>query len=194
MKKIKKISICFMILFMLLFMTACGHDKNTFASSKEAQGICGSWAYIHDKDKAVAVFQKDNTAKYEGKEYTFEYDSQFIKLKDKEGGTKQLRYKLDDKGMYLYSNNTYTFSDKGEPTSLVGKWVCADKNWSYTFTETGTFLEDGYFPGNYTVDDKNSTFKLVYKDQFEDTVCYFRISGNQLSVEYPWQMVRVSTK
>ncbi|MDF2943452.1 MAG: hypothetical protein K0S01_2310 [Herbinix sp.] len=182
------------IVLILLLMTACGKNENVTAKSNEALGICGSWAYIHDKETPIAVFREDGTAQYEGKDYSFECESQFIKLKDTDGETIQLRYVLDDEGMYLYSNNTYTFSGEGEPDGLVGEWSCAEKNWSYSFTEAGTFMEDGYFPGYYTVDDENSTFKLVYNDQFEDTVCYFRLEENKLHIEYPWRMVKISDK
>lgn len=192
MKIIKFVPTFLVIVLILLLMTACG--KNVTAKSNEAKGIYGSWAYTHDKKTAIAVFHKDGIAQYEGKDYSFECDSQFIKLKDKDGKIIKLRYLLDDKGMYLYSNNTYTFSGKGKPHGLVGEWSCAEKNWSYSFTKTGTFLEDGYFPGNYTVDDKKSTFKLVYNDKFEDTVCYFRLDENKLHIEYPWPMVKTSNK
>jgi len=192
MKKIKYIPIFLVIMLIMLLMAAC--DRNAGVKSNEAKRIYGSWAYSHDKEKAIAVFHKDGTAQYEGKDYSFECDSQFINLKDKDGKIIKLRYLMDDKGMYLYSNNTYTFTGKGEPQGLVGEWACAEKNWSYSFTEAGTFLEDGFFSGNYTVDDKNSTFKLVYKDQFEDTVCYYHLADSNLQIEYPWPMVKTSSK
>jgi hypothetical protein len=192
MKKIKYFTTFLVIMLIMLFMTSCG--KNTNAKSNDVKGIIGSWAYTHDKEKAIAVFHKNGTAQYEGNEYSFECDSQFIKLKNKDGKTLKLRYLLNDKGMYLYSNTTYTFSGKGEPDGLVGEWSCAEKNWSYSFTEEGTFEEDGFFSGNYTVDDKNSTFKMVYDDKFEDTVCYFQIHDGKLQIEYPWPMVKISNK
>ncbi len=194
MKKIKLLITFLAIMLILLTLTACGKKENDTVISKEAQAISGSWAYIHDRETAIAVFHKNGTAEYEGEEYTFECDSQYIMLKNKDGETKQLRYTLDDEGMYLYSNNTYTFSGEGEPSGLVGEWSCKEKNWTYTFTETGTFMEDGFFPGYYTVDDQNSTFKLVYNDQFEDTVCYFSLDGDKLCIEYPWRMVKMSDK
>ena len=184
----------FAVVLMLLLMTACGKNENSSELSEEALGICGSWAYIHDKETAVAVFRENGTAQYEDKDYSFECDSQFIKLKDTEGETIQLRYTLDDEGMYLYKNTTYTFSGEGKPDGLVGEWSCAEKNWTLAFTDAGTFLEDGYFPGDYTVDDENSTFKLAYQDQFEDTVCYFQLEENMLHIGYPWRMVKMSTK
>lgn len=194
MKTTKFLPTFFVVVLMVLLMTACGKNNNNTAVSNKAQVICGSWAYKHDKKTAIAVFRKDGTAQYEGKDYSFECGSQFIKLKDKDGKSIQLRYALHDKGMYLYSNNIYTFSGEGEPDGLVGEWSCAEKNWSYSFTKEGTFKEDGYFPGDYTVDDKNSTFKLVYTDKFEDTVCYFHLEKNKLHVEYPWPMVKISDK
>ena len=194
MKTTKLMPIFFIVLFILLLMTSCSKNENDTAKSDEALGICGKWAYKHDKETAIAVFREDGTAQYEGKDYSFECDSQFIKLKDTDGETIQLRYALDDEGMYLYSNNTYTYSDEGEPDGLVGEWSCADKNWSYSFTKTGTFNEDGFFSGSYTIDDENSTFKLVYNDEFEDTVCYFQLEENKLHIEYPWRMVRMNAK
>ncbi len=192
MKMMRIIPIFLAIMLMVLSMTACGKNENVTVMSSEALAICGSWAYIHDKETAIAVFHEDGTAKYEGKDYSFECDGQYIKLKATDGETMQLRYTLDDKGMYLYSNNTYTYSGEGDPLSLVGEWLCEEKNWSYIFTETGTFMEDGYFPGYYTVDDENLTFKLVYNDPFEDTVCYFKREGDKLQIEYPWCMVSTS--
>lgn len=194
MKTTKFLPKFFVVVLMLLLMTACGKNENDTAKTNEALGIYGSWAYIHDKETAIAVFHEDDTAQYEGKDYSFECDNQYINLKDADGETIQLRYALDDEGMYLYNNNTYTFSGEGEPFGLVGEWSCMEKNWSYSFTEAGTFMEDGYFPGNYTVDDENSTFKLVYNDKFEDTVCYFRLEEDKLHIEYPWRMVRISNK
>jgi major membrane immunogen (membrane-anchored lipoprotein) len=192
MKTTKYLPTLFVVLLMLLLMTACG--KNDTAKSDKTLGICGSWAYTHDKETAIAVFREDGTAQYEGKDYSFESDSQFIKLKNTDGEIVELRYALDDEGMYLYSNNTYTFSGEGEPDGLVGEWSCTEKNWSYSFTETGTFKEDGFFSGTYTIDDENSTFKLVYNDEFEDTVCYFQLEENKLHIEYPWRMVRMNAK
>ena len=193
--KIRKfLPFSFVVVLMLLLVTACDKNKSSIVLSEEAQSICGSWAYIHDKETAIAVFRKDGTAKYKEKSYSFECDSQYITLKDKDGEAMQLRYLFDDKGMYLYSNSTYTFSGEGEPHGLVGVWSNPEEQWSYEFTEAGEFLEDGIFYGSYTVDDKASTFKLVYYDQFEDTVCYFRLEENKLHVEYPWRMFKMGDK
>ena len=180
-----------------LFMTACGKNGDTepeIKLSQEAGNIFGSWAYIHDRETAVAVFREDGTAEDEGMKYSFDCDSQFIWLKDAENETIRLRYKPDDDGMYLYKNTIYTYSGEGEPKGLVGQWTCPETNWTFEFTSSGTFLEDGYFPGNYTVDEESKTVKLIYNDQFEDTVCYYRTEGKELYMEYPWRMVKTDTE
>jgi len=189
-KKYINIYISVVFVLMLAVMSACGKSVDSDSLSEEAQKICGSWAYNHDKETAVAVFRKDGTAEYEGHDYTFECDSSFISLTDDEGGVLKLRYKLDDEDMYLYSYNTYSYSGEGFPVSLVGVWLCPEKNWSYIFTDKGTFMEDGYFPGHYSVDEASSSFKLMYNDHFEDTVCYYSLEGDKLYIEYPWKMVR----
>ncbi len=181
----------------ILLMTACGWSgdtKSDVSLSEEAETICGSWAYIHDKETAIAVFEKDGTAKYEGKKYSFDCDSRYIWLKDAEDNTLRLRYIMDDEGMYLYQNTTYIYSKEGEPEGLVGQWTCPETNWSFEFTDSGTFLEDGFFSGNYTVDEKSETFKLIYNDKFEDTICYYHTEGNELDIEYPWRMVRTDAE
>ncbi len=193
MKTSRYLAIFLVIMLILSMLTSCGAESDSAASDKAAN-IYGSWAYSHDKEKAIVIFCKDGSAQYEGKDYSYEYDSEFIKLKAGSGETIQLRYALNKGGMYLYSNTEYTYDSEGVPVDLVGEWVCQEKNWSYSFTDKGTFLEDGYFPGYYTVDEANSTLKLVYNDQFEDTICYFRLEGDKLYIEYPWPMVKMSSK
>lgn len=187
MKRRKYSLIFFAILLMLMSMTAC-------KSKKEAQGICGSWAYSHDEKKEIVVFREDGTAKYEDKDYTFEYDSQFIKLKDADGQTLQLRYELNDRGIVLYMSTTYTYSGEGEPDGLVGEWSAKDGKWSYIFTEEGAFVEDTFFPGYYTVNEENSTVVLNYLEQYDEIVCYYQLEGNELRFDYPWQMVKTNAK
>ena len=70
--------------------------------------------------------------------------------------------------MYLFQNTTYTFDGEGVPDGLVGQWTCHPKNWKFEFTDSGTFLEDGYFPGNYVIDEKSKTLKLIYNDQWSN--------------------------
>lgn len=200
--KTTKLVVVFMVMGLMLgSLTACNNisesvkaNGNSQAStgdeiSEQAKEICGSWAYIHDKATEVAQFNEDGSAMYEGKVYTFDCDDTFVTLTSTDGETTKLRYEVTDEGMNLYSNNTYTYIEEGTPDSIIGQWECKDKKWTYYFTDKGTFMEDGCFPGHYTVDSDNSTFTLVYNDPFDDTVCWFKLDGNKLTIEYPWPMV-----
>ncbi len=185
----------FVVVLVLMSVTACKSKNANSKLSKEALEICGSWAYSHDEETEIVVFREDGTAKYENKEYTFECDSQFIKLEDADGEALQLRYEVNDRGIVLYMSTTYTYSGEGEPDGLVGEWSAKDGKWSYIFTEGGEFLEDGYFPGTYTVNEKDSTFNLNYLEQYYDELmCYYQIEGNMLHIKYPWQMVKTEAK
>ena len=92
--------------------------------------------------------------------------------------------------LYIYEQTTYKYDGEGEPEGLIGQWSCAEKKWKFEFTDDGTFMEDGYFPGYYIVDEAEGSFKLIYNDRFEDTVCYYNITGDELLLEYPWCMVK----
>ncbi len=182
-----------LICTVLLLVTGCGSTGKN-AISEEAKAVCGSWAYIHDRETEVVRFQENGSAKYEDEKYTFNSDGTYITLTDKQQGTQKLRYLVDDEGMYLFKNTIYKFTGEGEPENLIGVWQDETTGWSFQFTEEGTFLEDGYFPGTFTADEKAGIVKLMYSDQFEDTVCYYHVEGNTLYMEYPWRMVHTTKK
>lgn len=182
---IKKILLIGITAMMLL--AGCGGKGEDL--SPEAQQICGSWAYNHDKETQAVLFKKDGTALYEDVKYRYTCDEQFIYLTDGKENKQTLRYLIDDDGIYLFKNTAYTFEGENEPNGIVGKWV-NEKGWSFEFTEKNTFLEDGYFPGYYILEEEQSAVRLVYSDQFEDTVCYYSINGKDMILEYPWKYVK----
>lgn len=189
----KKILIIPTILFFLLALSGCGKKENVNLS-QQAKEICGEWAYIHEKGETVAEFRSDGTAVYEGEKYTFDCDDSYVYLTDKNEQTTKLRYQMDSDGIYLYKNTVYTYTGDKEPEGIVGRWECEEMKWSFEFTEEGTFLEDGYFPGNYTVNEEDSSVKLIYGDKFEDTVFYYSLEDDRLIMEYPWKMVTTVTQ
>ncbi len=183
------------VIFVLLVLslTACGNNGENSLSA-QARNVCGSWAYIHDRETPVAVFHENGSAEYDDVRYSFECEDGFILLTDKKGNTTKVRYELDDDGMLLYRSTKYSYSGDTKPDGLIGQWTCPETSWTFEFTGAGTFLEDGYFPGLYTLDEQNKTFTLIYNDQFEDTVCYYSLEGDMLCIEYPWRMVKTATK
>lgn len=163
-------------------------------SGAVAEDIRGSWAYIHAPEEAALILNDDGSAVLDGERFSYTLSDGYISLDDGKGETRNLRYVMDGENMLLYKKAEYAYQGSGEPKGLIGVWKGTSgtsADWSYQFTDKGTFLEDGYFPGYYTVDEAGKSFKLVYVDQFADTVCYYEIEGRILTVDYPWTMVRV---
>ncbi len=171
--------ICVLLIAFSALLSGCGAQNDP---------LCGVWAYNHDPETPVLTVNKNGKAVFDGETYAYESDSDFIYLTN-DGETLTMRYELEKDGMNLYEMTVYTFEGDGTPDGLVGRWV-NDQGWDFEFTAQGTFIEDGYFPGYYTVDEDAQTFKLIYNDHFFDTVCYYAIEGNTLRVEYPWPMVK----
>lgn len=167
----------------ILLLAGCGGTT----LSPQAQALQGKWAYIHDDQTAILWLKEDGTAVFHDKKYSYDCDDAFITLTSG-GKTTALRYQWDGEDIYLFEQTTYTC--EGSHDGLTGKWVSEKDHWSFEFTEQGTFNEDGYFPGHYTVNEAAGTFKLMYNDPFEDTTCYYRIDGSNLLIEYPWHMVK----
>ena len=186
--RMKPIRLIFLLLILLLSATlllSCGNVPLT----AEEENLVGKWAYSHDPKKAELTIRRDGKAVYGKKAYRFSIDSERITLTDAAGAELSLRYQLNEDGMLLYRQAVYIREE--EQDGITGLWSCPAENWSYQFTPQGTFLEDGVFPGYYSVDEEASTFKLMYSSHFEDTVCYYQLDGNSLLVEYPWQMVKI---
>lgn len=169
---------------MILLLAGCGGSA---ALSPQAQALQGKWAYIHDEKTPILWLKGSGTAVLHDKKYTYNCDDEFITLTSG-GETTALRYQWAGDDFYLYEQTVYTCEETHD--GLVGRWVSEKDHWSFEFTEQGTFNEDGYFPGHYTVNETEGTFKLMYNDPFEDTTCYYQINGNELLVEYPWHMVK----
>ena len=157
--------------------------------SREPGVLEGKWAYIHDKETSAFTFKGDQ-AEFEGKKYTYSVDGGFIRL-TRNGESEDLRYIPTEDGMYIYLKTPYERENGTGQEGLLGKWVNREKRWSFEFRENGEFNEDGFFPGHFRLDEEASSFTLMYVDHFEDTVCYYTIEGDVLTVEYPWQLVKM---
>lgn len=182
---IMKRLVAIFLIAVLMLLAGCG----AASVSEQAQAITGKWAYIHDEETVILRLKSDGVASFHDKDYTYDCDDEYIYLKA-EDDELALRYKVDGDKLYIYEQTTYKYDGEGEPEGLIGQWSCAEKKWKFEFTDDGTFMEDGYFPGYYIVDEAEGSFKLIYNDQFEDTVCYYKITGDELMLEYPWCMVK----
>ncbi len=184
----KKFRLFSCIVFLMIFaMSMCGCGGSTVPEK-----LCGSWVYIHDeKDGVVSlVINSNGKATYKNKEYKVSAGNNYIEFKSKDD-VMRLRYVSDDEGIYLYEQTTYDYQGTGEPEGIVGLWRAMPEKWTFEFVDNGEFKEDGYFPGHYELNEEEQTVKLIYNDHFEDTTVYYSISGKEMTIEYPWKMVKL---
>ena len=64
----------------------------------------------------------------------------------------------------------------------------------FQFNEDGKFCEDNIFYGYYSVDEEASTIKLMYDEPLQDALLYYRLNGNELTIDYPWTLVPLTKK
>ena len=152
--------------------------------------LSGKWAYNHDPQTPILELKNGGQAIYKEKKYTYRINDPFIELTASDGSVSELRYRRDGDDLYIYEQAVYNYEGEGDVSRLPGRWV-SENNMSFEFTVSGKFCEDGLFTGIYKIDPDEKTFTLVYNEDFQDTTCYYSISGNQLRVEYPWCLVKV---
>lgn len=182
MRKIKLIGLGCILLCLLFAVSGCAKEVNA-----------ESWAYIHEPEVEILRLGDDGKASFKGKAYEYSKDEQFLTLTDDNNQVLKMRCVMKNEKMLLYETTTYRYAGEGEPDGIMGFWSSEENSWAYEFTEKGTFLEDGVFPGHYLVDEEEGTIKLMYNDHFEDTYVYYLIDGDQLIIEYPWPMVKTET-
>ena len=149
----------------------------------------GEWSLADKPEEPVLRVSADGTALYNGTEYTWEDDGQFLLLADAEGESLRLRYLVTGKTVYLYLGSGYTRKEGTAGEGIVGVWNRDGSQRSFfEFTANQRFLEDGVFDGRYEVDYENGSFTLIYPMYFDDTVCYFLQEGDSMTIEYPWTL------
>lgn len=183
MRNVKSMLLGVILTISILSLVGCQGTKDRFY---------GDWAYIHDTETTIISFKTNNKAEFNGNKYSYTYDDSYVTLTSGNDEIK-FRYKMDGADKWLfYQTKNYEFSGDGTPNGLTGLWEDKEDKWSFEFTADGTFREDTYFPGYYT-ETEDGAVKLVYNDHFEDTIIYYEINGNELTVDYPWTMVRTGT-
>lgn len=183
-----KIAASFMLSAALL-IAGCGDapiSQNTYE-----QALLGKWAYSHDTEQMVAQFEQNGRAVFDNQKYTYTSDGQFIHLDSDSVDDINLRYIQNGDQLYAYIQSTYTRQAIGNQEGIVGVWKCEDTNWTFEFSDQGTFMEDGALTGYYEVNEATSTIKLMYGEALEDTVLYYQLSDDSLFIEYPWLMVKM---
>ncbi len=156
---------------------------------------CGAktekWAYIHEPEEVILSLSDNGKAIYKGEKYSYTRDDTFLTLTDSKGESKKMRFLPDGDRMLLYETSTYTYDGTGTPDSIVGMWT-QDNGWLFQFTEDGSFSEENIFYGHYQVNEADQTIKLMYDEPLEDAILYYSLEGNELTIDYPWPVLRVA--
>ncbi|MCQ2494456.1 MAG: hypothetical protein MJ104_07625 [Lachnospiraceae bacterium] len=180
MKSIRRYIALALMMVMCFCMIGCG-EKDAFY---------GKWAYSHDTEKMIAQFKTGGKVTYKGTEYSYVENNGVLEMTSA-NETLNYKYMWDGDVLYIYEPMTYYYQGEGEADGLVGYWLAENGRSNYEFTAQGTFREDSYIPGYYSVNEENHSIKCVYNDQYFDTVIYYTLDGNTLVVEYPWPMVKM---
>ena len=156
-----------------------------------AEGFpAGGWAVTPDAAAPLLQLNEDGTALYDGAQYAWEDDGQFLLLKGDQEEVLHLRYQVTEKGPWIFKPMNYTRKEGTTGEGIRGVWnLDGSEKGFFEFSDKGTFLEDGLFDGTYTVDYEAGIFVLTYPQYFDETTCYFSIDGESMIVEYPWILV-----
>ncbi len=153
-----------------------------------------SWAYVHEPEKEILSLSDNGKAVYKGSNYKYTKDDSFITLKDDSDKELKLRYVQEvPEKMVLYEKLKLNYQGEGSPENVIGAWVDDNGRSSFQFTEKGTFAEDNIFYGHFNVDEGAKTIKLMYDEPLEDTVIYYELDGNTLTIDYPWALVHTGS-
>ena len=201
MKRMKK-NCYIIILIAILAVLATGCTKDEVKTLE-------SWAYSFDSANEILRLCSDGSAVYQASEYqdglqvkvgkrysSYKKDNGYLILSDPNMPELKMRYTENENGIILYEISEYKYSpENAEPQNgLLGLWVhTGTERMFFEFTNKGTFLEDGLFPGYYEVDENNGSVKLKYNnpdDSVPATIFYYTIKDDMMTVEYPWQMVK----
>ncbi|MCR4616705.1 MAG: hypothetical protein K5669_00795 [Lachnospiraceae bacterium] len=146
-----------------------------------------SWAYDYDPQTEVMALYENGSAEFKGEKYKYTKDDSFIHLI--KGDEKlDLRYMTGDGNITIYEKSIYK-QDGTKNEGIKGSWA-ADNGWTFVFTADGKFSEENIFFGNYSVDEENACIKLMYDDPIPDAYLYYEINGDELTIEYPWPLVK----
>ena len=176
--------VCLLLLFAL-----CAAGT---AVSESTQITAGDWAFTHAPEESVLLLREDGTAVFKGQEYSWTGDGEFIRLAAEGGEEISLRFVTTEEKTLLYIPKEYVRAEGYSREGLPGVWTGkGEGKSSFIFRDDEMFLEDGTFIGTFRVDEEAGTILLAYSQYFDDTLCYFRMDGNDaLTVDYPWTMVK----
>ena len=162
------------------------------AAPAESAGFrAGDWAFNHEPEKSALLLRDDGTAVWQGQECSWQDDGEYLHLVPENGGEILIRYQAAEGKTLIWLPAEYVRAEGIPGEGLLGAWIGKESTGStFIFREDGMFLEDGTFTGTFTVNPEEGSVLLAYIKYFDDTLCYFRLEGNDvLKMEYPWPLV-----
>ena len=154
------------------------------------------WAYDYEPEVEILSLGKTGRARYQGESYRYQKDDRYLVFTGNGGKTFRRRYEMGtgkdgEEVMFLYEPSVYSYAGEEAPDGLVGLWQ-TENGWSFQFNGNGTFIEDTYFVGYYSVEQDEGRIKLVYDSEFRfnDTYIYFQLDGDRMTLEYPWRLLK----
>lgn len=159
---------------------------------------CGKaehWAYNHEPDKDALVLYGNGKAELDGEEFTYTKNDSVISLTDASGNTVDHRYINDEahSQIYFYKPEVYHRGEEEKGEGIIGVWTHENGRNLFQFTKEGSFSEENIFFGHYLLDEEAGTIKLMYDDPIEDTLLYYLIDGDDMTIDYPWPMVKTGS-
>ncbi len=183
-----RIAALFLVLMLFCAAGAC-------AESGGNSPLLGEWAFDYEPETTVLKVSADGSARYKDRDFRWEDRGTALVLTDADGTALELRYAVTEDGVFIYPQTRYRRGEKEVEGQggLIGIWEGAEDGSSFVFTPAGYFLEDSVFSGNFMMNAEEGTFLLHYGDAFRDTLCYYSIADEILTVEYPWKIVKTGS-
>ena len=149
----------------------------------------GEWVYPDTPDAPVLFVSQDGAVLFEAHRYALRTDEPFCWLEPEDEALPALRCRIDDETILLYRQDVYARHPKDQGSGLPGAWLSTTGGGVFILGGDGLFMEDGLFTGTYTVDEAAQSFRLHYHEDFADTVCYYTLGEDRLTIEYPWKLI-----
>lgn len=161
-------------------------------TAAEETAFTGEWAFTHEPEKAVLVLNADGSGSYFGTDILWHCEGTQLYLENEDGSSFALTAEPMGEAMTVYLPAVYErISEIGGEGQIVGTWKAeGDSQSSFVFTDSGKFLEDAVFTGNYLFDEEHAAVTLKYVGGFGDTLIYVSFYEGKLIVGYPWLMIR----
>ena len=107
--------LCLLILFVL-----CAAGT---ASAEGTQIGPGDWAFIHAPEESVLLLREDGTAVFEGQEYSWTGEGEFLRLEAESGGEITLRFVVTGEKTLLYIPTDFVRMEGYTGEGLLGVWT-----------------------------------------------------------------------